>query len=88
MHKASRKFWQLYHALPREIQQTANKQFATLKANPNHSSVRFKKLTEKNGREIWSARVTLKYWALAAKNDNVYDWFWIGEHGTYDFLTK
>jgi mRNA-degrading endonuclease RelE of RelBE toxin-antitoxin system len=88
MHKASRKFWLLYRALPHDIQQAANKQFAMLKANPSHPSVRFKKLTEKNGREIWSARVTLKYRALAIKNGAVYDWFWIGEHGTYDFLIR
>ena len=79
MHKASRTFWQLYQALPHEIQQTADKQFATLKANPNHPSVRFKKLAEKDGREVWSARVTLKYRALAIKNGNIYDWF-LGHH--------
>jgi hypothetical protein len=78
----------LYRALPSDIQQVANKQFATLKANPNHPSVRFKKLTAKNAGEIWSARVTLKYRALAIKNGHVYDWFWIGEHGTYDFLIQ
>ncbi len=78
----------LYRALPPEIQQTANKQFAALKANPSHPSVRFKKLTEKNGGEIWSARGTLKYRALAIKNGDIYNWFWIGEHGTYDLLTR
>jgi hypothetical protein len=88
MHRASNKFWQLCQALPPEIQQTANKQFAAPKANPNNSSVRFKKLTEKNVREVWSARITLKYRALAVKYDNVYHWFWIGENGTYDFLTR
>jgi mRNA-degrading endonuclease RelE of RelBE toxin-antitoxin system len=67
MHKASRSFWLRYRCLPDDIQQVAAKQFAILKTNPHHPSVRFKKLIEKNGREIWSARVTLKYRALAVK---------------------
>ncbi len=77
-----------YRALPHDVQQAANKQFVMLKINLHHPSVQFKKLTENNGREISSARVTLKYRALAIKTGNVYTWFWIGEHGTYDLLIR
>jgi hypothetical protein len=30
MHKATKRFWQLYRAVPNEIQQAARKQFAFL----------------------------------------------------------
>jgi hypothetical protein len=70
--------------LPADIRERANKQFALLRNNSSHPSLHFKKLTERNRQEIWSARVTLKYRALAAKLGNDYVWFWIGEHGTYD----
>jgi hypothetical protein len=32
-----------------------------LKNNPQHPSLQFKKLGDRNGQEIWTARVTLKY---------------------------
>ena len=49
-----------------------------------HPSLQFKKLTERGGQELWSARVTLKYRALALKVDDDYLWFWIGEHDLYE----
>jgi mRNA-degrading endonuclease RelE of RelBE toxin-antitoxin system len=80
MHRTTADFWKDYRALPAEIRERANKQFALLRTNPRHPSLQFKKLTERSGQEIWSARVTLKYRALAAKVDNDHVWFWIGEH--------
>ncbi len=62
----------------------ADKQFALLKANPQHPSLRFKKLGDRDSQEIWSARVTLKHRAMAVKLDDAYVWFWIGEHNVYD----
>jgi len=38
-----------------------------LKANPRHPSLQFKKIGERQGQEIWSVRVTLKYRALAIR---------------------
>ena len=88
IHRANADFWNEYHALPAEIRARADKQFALLKNNPRHPSLQFKKLGERNGQEIWSARVTLKYRALAAKFPDEYLWFWIGEHNVYDALTQ
>jgi hypothetical protein len=48
-----------------------------------HPSLQFKKLTERGGLELWSARVTLNI-ALAVKLDDDYVWFWIGEHDAYE----
>jgi hypothetical protein len=83
MHRTHEDFWKEYSALPPDIRDRADKQFALLKVNPRHPSVQFKKLTERAGRELWSARVTLKYRALAVKIDDDYLWFWIGEHDIY-----
>lgn len=57
-----------------------------LKANSQHPSLQFKKIGERNGQEIWSARVTLNYRTLAIKRADGYIWFWIGDHKTYDAL--
>ena len=85
-HCASRDFWQQYLALPAEIRSRADKQFALLKTNPQHPSLQFKKVGERRGNEIWSARVTLDYRALAIKRPDEYLWFWIGDHKSYDLL--
>jgi mRNA-degrading endonuclease RelE of RelBE toxin-antitoxin system len=84
MHRANAEFWKEYRALPADIRERADKQFALLRANPRHPSLQFKKLTERGGQELWSARVTLKYRALALKVDDDYVWFWIGEHDLYE----
>ena len=86
IHRANADFWDDYRRLPSEIRPRADKQFALLKANPQHPSLHFKKLGDRNGQEIWSARVTLKYRALAIKLPDGYVWFWIGEHSVYDAL--
>jgi len=79
-------FWQVYGALPQGIRSRADKQFSLLKSNPQHPSLQFKKLGERHGQEIWSARVSLNYRALAIKRPYEYLWFWIGDHKTYVLL--
>ena len=68
-HRTSADFWQEYSALPEEIRRRADKQFALLQANPQHPSLQFKKIGEREGHEVWSARVTLSYRALAIKRE-------------------
>jgi hypothetical protein len=85
-HRASVAFWKLYSALPNEIRERADKQFALLKTNRQHPLIQFKKVGERRDVEVWSARVTLDYRALAIKRDNGYLWFWIGDHKAYDQL--
>lgn len=86
IHRANTDFWNDYRKLPADIRARADKQFSLLKENPHHPSLHFKKLGDRNGREVWSARVTLKYRALAVKLPAEYLWFWIGEHHTYETL--
>lgn len=88
IHRANKDFWHDYRTLPAHIRAQADKNYALLKANPFHPSLQFKKVGVREGLEIWSARVTLKYRALALKYPNAYVWYWIGEHDTYDLLIQ
>jgi hypothetical protein len=88
IHRANADFWNDYRALPADIRARADKQFVLLKNNPHHPSLKFKKLGDRKGHEIWSARVTLKYRALAFRLADEYVWFWIGQHNVYDALIK
>lgn len=88
IHRASADFWHDYRALPEDIRARADKQFSLLKGDPNHGSLQFKKIGIREGKEIWSVRVTLKYRALAFKESNDYVWFWIGEHNVYRSLIQ
>jgi hypothetical protein len=85
-HYAATDFWRSYAALPQEIRNRADKRFSLLKADPRHPSLQFKKVGERHGLEIWSARVTLNYRALAIKREGGYLWFWIGDHKGYEAL--
>jgi hypothetical protein len=57
-----------------------------LQANPQHRSLQFKKVGDRHGNEIWPARITLDYRALAIRRLDGYLWFWIGDHKVYELL--
>jgi len=82
-HFASRTFWDAYRKLPEQVRVLADKNYALLKENPQHSSLQLKKI----GR-FWSVRVGLHYRALAVEADGNLVWFWIGSHADYDALIK
>lgn len=81
-HFASGRFWQAYDALPLSVRAQADEAFELLKSDSRHPSLHFKKV----GR-FWSARVGLRYRALAVELDGDLVWFWIGSHADYDRLT-
>lgn len=83
-HRATRGFWDNLRLLSHGAQASAHRQFAALKANPNHPSLQFKKVGDHRGQELWSARVTLNYRALALKREDGYLRFGIGDHKEYD----
>lgn len=82
-HFATPAFWHCYRGLPAEVRELADKNFALLKDDPYHSSVRLKKIGT-----FWSARVGLHYRALAHERADGLVWFWIGHHGEYDRLIQ
>ena len=85
-HRAATEFWQQYHVLPEEIRARGRQAVWAAENNPQHPSLQFKKVGDRQGLEIWSARVTLNYRALAIKREDGYLWFWIGDHKSYEAL--
>ena len=82
-HYASKSFWDCYFGLPKNVQQTADRNFELLKSNPHHPSLHFKLIGS-----YYSVRAGLRYRELGiAQNDNII-WFWIGSHSDYDNLIK
>jgi hypothetical protein len=80
-HFASPEFWTCYKALPKPVQELADKSFALLKNDSHHPSLHFKRV----GR-FWSARIGLSYRALGIDVHDGVVWFWIGSHSDYDKL--
>ena len=83
MHKATQRFWERLESLPVSIQALAHKNFALLKADPQHPSLHFKKVGH-----FWSAQIGLHYRALAVKADEDFVWVWIDTHDEYDRMIK
>jgi hypothetical protein len=79
IHYASPDFWASYRELPAEVQSLADKSFALLKSDPQHRSLRLKRVGEYR-----SVRVGLHYRALGVAVENGISWFWIGTHAEYD----
>jgi hypothetical protein len=73
-------FWDLLSALPEEVKGRAKKQYLLWLDDPGHPSLQFKKV----GGNLWSARVTEAYRALALKKGEDFHWFWIGTHREYE----
>jgi len=67
-----------YHALPQDIKQRANKQFALLLANPRYPSLRLKRMV--GHPEIWEGSVTRKYRFTFQIAGDTYILRRIGEH--------
>jgi mRNA-degrading endonuclease RelE of RelBE toxin-antitoxin system len=81
-HTADPEFWRLYRALPKDLQNRADKAFELLRQSPQHPSLRLKKVKGHDG--LWSARVGQDYRVLATEEVGGLHWFWIGSHAEYD----
>lgn len=83
IHFATADFWYHYRRLPDAVRELADKNFRLLRDDSTHPSLRLKKIP--GG---WSARVGLRYRALAIESDGNLHWFWIGPHHEYDQFLK
>jgi len=83
VHRTSDRFWQCYHALPRAVQERADRAFAHLRDNRRHPSVRLKKVGL-----FWSARIGRNYRALAVEEGDDLIWVWLGSHADYDRIVR
>ena len=63
MHRTTAWFWNLFNALPRDVQALARKNYDLLKRNPNHPSLHLKKVGA-----LWSARIGRNHRALASED--------------------
>jgi hypothetical protein len=61
-------FWEAYAQLPEDIKEQARKTYQLWQENQSHPSLCFKKV----GKNLWSARVSSGYRALALKKGDDY----------------
>jgi hypothetical protein len=73
-------FWQAYAELLPEMQKQARKAYRLWQDDPFYPSLHFKKV----GKNLWSARVSSGFRALALKKGDDYYWIWIGTHDEYE----
>jgi len=55
-----------------------------LRANPDHPSLRFKKLGGYD--RVWSVRVNEQYRAIGERRGDTIVWAWVGTHNEFDNL--
>ena len=82
--KTTRRFRQMLAQLPSDIRRQAREAYRLFRQNPNHPSLRFKKVH--NTEPIYSARINIDYRTVGVLNGNEIVWFWIGPHAEYDKL--
>jgi plasmid maintenance system killer protein len=77
-------FWRAYERLDAKAQRAAREAYGLFETNPDHPSLRFKKL---GGYEnIWSVRINEQYRAVGERNGDTISWAWIGTHNDFDNL--
>lgn len=84
--RVTSQYWQLLRALPNSVRRAARRAYRRFHADPQHQSLRFKKLNTK--RPIWSARINNDYRAMGVYDGDTIVWFWIGSHEEYDKIIK
>lgn len=80
-HRATPRFWQAYHILPKAIRNRADQAFALLQSDANHPSLHLKKVGD-----LWSERISRNHRALAIEDGDGLVWIWIGDHAEYERL--
>ena len=78
------RFWRGYHALPVQVRETADKNYALWAKNSDHGSLRFKPI----GDGFWSVRVGKHYRSVGFREGEDITWVWIGPHSEYDHLLR
>ncbi|MCC3445070.1 MAG: hypothetical protein JGK01_26020 [Microcoleus sp. PH2017_03_ELD_O_A] len=82
----TRSFRTRLESLPASVQEQADKAYALWQDDPDHPSLQFKRVSQKQ--PIYSARVSINYRVLGLlEADRIY-WYWIGAHDEYDELLK
>ncbi len=77
-------FWRAYARLSDTNRQAARRAYALFAENPEHPSLRFKKLA--GYEQVWSVRINEQYRALGERRGDTFTWVWIGTHNEFDNL--
>jgi hypothetical protein len=83
---ATRRFWELFGALPSDVQQLAIKNYRLWRSDPHHPSLRFRRL--KGSPDRFTVRIGDHYRALGKMQADQMTWVWIGAHAEYDRLVN
>jgi plasmid maintenance system killer protein len=62
----------------------ARRAYALFAQNPDHPSLRFKKLGGYD--RVWSVRVNEQYRAIGERQGDTIVWVWVGTHDEFDNL--
>ena len=82
--RATDAFWKAYRDLPDDIKERAKTAYRLWRENPNHPSLRFKKIHEVE--PVFSVRIGLGWRAVGVRSGEEMIWYWIGSHADYDAL--
>jgi hypothetical protein len=82
--RTTRRFRELFAALPRHVQRQAREAYKLFRQNPAHPGLRFKQVHKTP--PIYSARVGIGHRALGALDGDTVIWFWVGSHAGYSTL--
>lgn len=82
--QTTEKFRQLLLAAPPAIQAKAQGAYRLWSENPDHPSLRFKKVHDQL--PIYSVRIDLNWRAVGVLRGGTMIWFWIGPHSEYEML--
>jgi hypothetical protein len=82
--RTTRRFRDLFQALPHEAKEQARAAYRLFEQDPHHRSLQLKEINPKTS--LWSVRVGLHWRALGWREHDLILWFWIGSHADYDGL--
>ena len=77
-------FWRAYARLSESNRQAPRRAYALFAQNPDHPSLRFKKLGGYD--QVWSVRINDQYRAVGVRTGDTMEWIWIGTHNEFDNL--
>lgn len=84
--RTTQRFRALRDSLPKPIQEKAQAAYELWSANPDHPSLRFKKVHVKL--PIYSVRIDIDWRAVGVLERDTVVWFWIGPHAEYEQLLR
>ncbi len=82
----TRDFLACFRQLPQDIKKKTRKNYRLWQQNPNHPSLRFKRVHTRE--PIYAVRIGIAWRALGLAEGNAIHWFWIGPHAEYDRLLR